>query len=83
MSELPVDGNFRLQDALIQFTGCIGEAMPDICSYGLTIGESYVPFDPDTEDGCEEDEAICSQVWVRVESINPLDSGTDGWGGGR
>jgi hypothetical protein len=40
-----------LQMALIGFTGCVGEAVSDICSYGLTIGETYVPFDPDPEDG--------------------------------
>lgn len=60
-----------LNTALVAFTGCIGEAMADICSYGLTIGDSYVPFDPDPEDDCEEDEVACSQVWVRVTGITP------------
>lgn len=60
-----------LHDALITFTGCIGESLDDICSYGLTIGESYVPFDPDPEDECEEDEVACSQSWVRVTGVNP------------
>lgn len=60
-----------LHDALVQFTGCIGSALDDICSYGLTIGESYVPFDPDPEDGCEDDEVQCSQVWVRVTDVQP------------
>lgn len=69
-----------LQDALIQFTGCVGGALPDICSYGLTIGEAYVPFDPDPEDECEDDEALCSQVWVRVMSVT-VAAVTDSFGG--
>lgn len=58
-----------LNAALIAFTGCVGEALEDICSYGLTIGENYVPFDPDPEDDCDPDEAACSQVWVRVMDV--------------
>lgn len=60
-----------LQDALIDFTGCIGEALVDICSYGLTIGETYVPFDPDPEDDCPDNVAACSQAWVRVMGVQP------------
>jgi hypothetical protein len=70
----------RLQEALIGFTGCIGGALPDICSYGLTIGETYVPFDPDPEDDCDGDEAMCSQVWVRVTDVQPT-AVTDSFGG--
>jgi len=85
MSETPVDpdpplgtaGAEALNEALVAFTGCIGEAVPDICSYGLTIGDSYVPFDPDETDPCDEDEAICSQVWVRVGDVTP--SPSQGW----
>lgn len=83
MSETPVDptpgvaGADRLNDALVQFTGCMGLALDDICSYGLTIGDSYVPFDPDDEDDCDEDEAICSQVWVRVDNVTPISP--DSW----
>lgn len=69
----------RLNTALVGFTGCIGEAVADICSYGLTIGENYVPFDPDPEDECEDDEVACSQVWVRVMGVVP--TGTEAWGG--
>lgn len=61
-----------LQDALIAFTGCVGEALVDICSYGLTIGETYVPFDPDPEDDCDVGEVECSQVWVRVTGVTPV-----------
>lgn len=61
--ELPLDG---LEAALVNFTGCVGTALDDICSYGLTVGDAYVPFDPDEEDECGEGEAECSQVWVRV-----------------
>jgi hypothetical protein len=78
VSETPADE--RLQDALIGFTGCIGEALADICSYGLTIGETYVPFDPDPEDDCEDDEAACSQAWVRVTGAQPT-AVTDSFGG--
>jgi hypothetical protein len=66
--ELPAD---RLNEALVAFTGCIGESLDAVCSYGLTIGEAYVPFDPDPEDDCEDDEALCTQAWVRVMSVQP------------
>lgn len=69
----------RLHDALIGFTGCVGEALEDLCSYGLTIGESYVPFDPDPEDNCDAEEVMCSQAWVRVMSVQP--TGSTGWSG--
>lgn len=59
-----------LLDALVEFTGCIGGALDDVCSYGLTIGESYTPFDPDPEDDCDDEEVVCSQAWVRVANIN-------------
>lgn len=70
-----------LENALIAFTGCIGAALPDVCSYGITIGESYVPFNPDPEDECEDDDIMCSQAWVRVMQVTPKANGTDGWGG--
>ncbi len=81
MSEMPEEttGADRLNDAMVAFTGCIGNALPDICSYGWTIGETYVPFDPDPEDDCDEDEAACSQLWVRVEAIQP--TGQQSWNG--
>lgn len=69
-----------LSEALLAFTGCIGEALVDICSYGLTIGETYVPFDPDPEDGCEDDEVACSQAWVRVMGVQAEHQG-DSFGG--
>ncbi len=75
MTPIDVSGNLfddNLHAALVGFTGCIGEAMADICSYGLTIGETYVPFDPDPEDNCDEDEVACSQVWVRVMDVQPI-----------
>lgn len=86
MSETPVSGNDAaeaLNEALAGFTGCVGEALDDICSYGLTIGETYVPFDPDPEDDCPEEDAACSQAWVRVMSAQPIykeDSFDDGDG---
>lgn len=82
MSELaPDSGIERIKDALIEFTAAIGNAVEDICSYGLTIGESYVPFDPDPEDDCEDDEVACSQLWTRVMSVAPLDAGDESWAG--
>lgn len=69
--ETPATPADRLNEALLGFTGCVGEAFDDICSYGLTIGESYVPFDPDPEDDCEDGEAACSQLWVRVMGVTP------------
>jgi hypothetical protein len=76
VSETPVSGNIesteRLLDALVATMGCVGEALEDICSYSVTIGETYVPFDPDEDDECEEGEALCSQAWVRVMNVVPI-----------
>lgn len=74
-------GEERLKDALLEFVGAVGTALEDICSYGLTIGEAYVPFNPDEDDECDDDEAMCSQVWVRVAGVSPLPNGAEGWGG--
>jgi hypothetical protein len=74
VSETPVSGNTAdeaLFEALAAFTGCVGESLEDMCSYSLTIGETYVPFDPDDGDDCEDGEAACSQAWVRVTSVVP------------
>jgi hypothetical protein len=80
MSETPVEvsGNLadRLNVSLATFTNCIGEALADICSYGLTIGETYVPFDPDDDDeadseACSEGEG-CNQAWVRVTGVTMI-----------
>lgn len=78
--EEPVPGEAgadALNEALVSFAGCVGTALEDICSYGLTIGDSYVPFDPDPEDDCDDEEAMCSQVWVRVDNAAPTN--TAGW----
>ena len=81
MSDLvEVTPDERLHEALIAFTGCVGESLEDICSYGLTIGEAYVPFDPDEDDECEDDEAQCSQAWVRVTTVQPTGQ-VDSFGG--
>lgn len=77
--EVPITGSERLQDALIAFTGCIGSAVPDICSYGITVGEAYVPFNPDPEDECDDDAVICSQIWVRVTGVSP--EASESWSG--
>ena len=45
-----------LIQALLKFTSCIGNALPDICSYGLTTGEFYVPFMPADDEDCDEDD---------------------------
>lgn len=79
--EFPADPAERLNNALLAFTACVGEAVGDICSYGLTIGETYVPFDPDPEDECEEDEVQCNQLWVRVTGITPSNTEIEGWDG--
>jgi hypothetical protein len=65
----------RLHDALLNFTGCVGMAIEGICSYGLTIGASYVPFDPDPgdeTDDCGPEDTPCSQLWVRVTDVTPV-----------
>lgn len=80
--ETPAD---RLNDAIIAFTGCIGEALnadgkEGVCSYGWTIGDTYVPFDPDEDnDSCTEEEAVCSQMWVRVTNLTPLPVAVENW----
>lgn len=61
-----------LEDAIATFVGCMGEAFPDICSHGLVAGEAYVPFNPDDDEDCGEDDVVCSQVWVRVTGINAV-----------
>lgn len=84
VEEIPVDPAEGLNESLMAFTACVGSALGDICSYGLTVGESYVPFDPDPEDGCldeEDDDFVCSQVWVRVTQITPTNTEVEGWGG--
>lgn len=74
--ETPSD---RLNDALLAFTAAVGGAT-DVCSYGFTIGESYVPFAPDEDEECDDDDVMCSQVWVRVTSVTPT-SVNEGFGG--
>lgn len=71
--EFPETAADRLNAMLVSFTGCIGEALDDLCTYGLTIGEAYVPFDPDEDEADDEacDDGGCNQMWVRVMSINP------------
>jgi len=71
--EFPETGADDLTLTLILLTGCIGEALTDMCSYSLTIGETYVPFNPDEdeEDSAACEENPCSQMWVRVSSIQP------------
>lgn len=81
MSDDPLTPDERLQDALVEFTACVGTAVADICSFGLTIGERYVPFDPDPEDNCEDEEVACSQLWVRVIDVQPLPGAIEGWEG--
>lgn len=63
----------RLHNALVAFTQAIGEALA-VCSYGLTIGQDYVPFEADDEDECDEDDedsVTCTQAWVRVSGAVP------------
>src|SRR5436190_442378 len=72
--EFPETADELLISAVAGFTGCIAEALDDICSVGWTIGETYVPFDPDEDDECgEEEEILCSQAWVRITGINLKD----------
>jgi hypothetical protein len=72
-----------LNDALVAFTGAIGEAVTGICSYGLTYGDTYVPFAPDDIDQtCTDvEEAMCSQVWVRLISASPSPGAVEAWTG--
>lgn len=79
MSVTPEDID-PLHQSLVEFAGCVGEALEGICSYGLTVGETYVPFDPDPEDDCDEEETQCSQAWVRVMTggITNVSDGFDG-----
>lgn len=80
MSETPLGSDEspadRLMDALVDFTACVGESLEQMCSYGLTIGEDYVPFDPDPDEDCD---VSCSQAWVRVTGVTPI--AEEGWSG--
>lgn len=61
----------QINAALVGFTGCVGSALDGICSYSLTFGEVYVPFQPDEDDQCDEDDdSDCNQVWVRVTDVS-------------
>ena len=77
MTEMPPDSpslasTDRLLDALTSFLTCMHAAVPDICSSSLIHGESYVPFDPDSDSDCSADDAACSQLWVRISNAAPL-----------
>lgn len=77
------DPDQLLHAALVEFTYCIGSALEGICSWGLTIGDSYVPFNPDDgecEDPNDED-VSCSQAWVRVMGVTPVPTGDTGMSG--
>lgn len=66
-----------LNEALTNFAVCIGNGLENLCTYGVTIGETYVPFDPDPEDNPDDNDDCnygCSQAWVRVMSISPQQS---------
>lgn len=80
MSESGTEGIPPLHTALVMFTERIGSAL-GVCSYGLTVGENYVPFDPDEDDDCEEGEAACDQMWVRVDGVSYGDA-EPSFGGG-
>ena len=63
----PLSPAEELQTALLLFTERVCAPL-DVCAYSLTIGESYVPFNPDEDDEtCDEAEAYCAQAWVRVD----------------
>jgi hypothetical protein len=74
------DEDERLENGLVALAAAVGNALK-VCSYGLTIGEAYVPFDPDDEDECEPEETedgellMCEQAWVRVASVQPISGG--------
>lgn len=72
-----------LSAAILEFVGCMATAVPDVCSYGWTVGEQYVPFAPDDDEDCEVNEAgvPCSQLWVRIAGVTPAPGATDGWDG--
>lgn len=83
MTDTPTETpqNRRLEDAIVAFTRCIAQAVPDICSYGWTVGEAYVPFNPDENEDCPEDIVQCEQLWVRVENVVPVTINEGGFGG--
>lgn len=71
--------------ALVGLAGCVGSALDDICTYSVTFGEAYVPFQPDEGEECDEDtEEDCNQAWVRVTDVNVVmdDKGWDTTPGG-
>jgi len=66
--EQPITLADRINHALVEFTGCIGTSLDEICSYSLTFGEVYVPFVPNEDDDCDTEDD-CNQAWVRVTDI--------------
>lgn len=71
-TDMPVPDSGPLLNSLTQFTGCIGNALDGVCSFGLIMGDNYVPFDPDEDEDCDSDEGEgpdCTQAWVRVMDI--------------
>lgn len=78
-SDVEPENTSRVLNALIEFTGCVGGAFDDVCSYSLIPGEGYLPFMPDEDEDCEDED--CSQVWVRVIGMGPTPQNTEGWDG--
>lgn len=74
-----------LHNALVDFTNCVGNSVEGVCSFGLTIGENYVPFDPDPDEDCDDEDesagADCSQLWVRVMDVSEKPGQPQGFDG--
>ena len=68
-----------ITDSMAALLGCLDLAVPDVCSFGWTVGEAYVPFDPDPDEQCADDDVMCSRVWLRVGGI-ATDSAGSGFG---
>lgn len=73
----------KIMSALTDMAECVGKGLDYVCSWSVMFTEMYVPFEPslgeDGADPCDDEEAPCSQAWVRVSAVTPL--AEESWAG--
>lgn len=81
------DGDITLEEdpiimGVLGYVECLRDEFPEICAAGWTVGETLVPFAPDEDAECEDEdeEGMCSYLGLRIAGIN-YESGSVGWGG--
>lgn len=68
--------------AVLGYVECLRDEFAEICAAGWTVGETLVPFVPDDDSECadEDDEGACSYLGLRITGISHNQI-TQGWGG--